>query len=54
MDLVPAVRRVLDPGADDLDSGALLGDGDPRAVLRDDLDDEVAADPVIPVREQLS
>jgi hypothetical protein len=53
MDLVPAVLRVGDPGADDLDPRALGRDGDARAVLRDDLDDEVAPDAAVPVREQV-
>src|SRR5205814_2422 len=53
MDLVPAVRGVLDPGPDDLDPRALLGDGDARAVLRNDLHDEVPADPRMAVREPL-
>jgi hypothetical protein len=53
MDLVPAVLRVGDPGADDLDSGALRRHDDARAVLRDDLDHEVAADAAVPIRKQL-
>ena len=52
MDLVPAVLRVGDPGPDDLDARALRRHGDARAILRDDLDDEVAANAVVPVREQ--
>src|SRR5919201_6323435 len=52
MDLVPAVRRVLNPGPDDLDPCAFLGDGDPRAVLGDDLHHEFAAAKRIAVREQ--
>jgi hypothetical protein len=53
MDLVPAMLRVGDPGADDLDPGALRRHDDARAVLRDDLDDEVPADAAVAVREQL-
>src|SRR5438067_1786067 len=34
MDLVPAVRRVLDPGPDDFDSRALLRDRDARSFDR--------------------
>ena len=52
MDLVPAVLVVLDPGPDDLDPRALLGHGHARTVERDHLDDEVAADAVVAVREQ--
>jgi len=47
------VLRVGDPWADDLDSRALGRHRDARAVLRDDLDDEVAADAVVAVREQM-
>jgi hypothetical protein len=53
VDLVPAVLRVGDPGADDLDARPLRGHGDARAVVRDDLDDEVAADAAVAVREQV-
>src|SRR5919201_5699500 len=48
MNLVPAVLGVFDPRAHDLDSRALVRDGHPGAVLGDDLDDEVAADAVVP------
>src|SRR5438034_10456820 len=40
MDLVPAVLGVFDPRADHLDARSLLGDGDARAVLWDDLHHE--------------
>jgi hypothetical protein len=52
MDLVPAVLRVRDPRADDLDPRSLRRYGDARTVVRDDLDDEVAAHAAVPVREQ--
>jgi hypothetical protein len=52
VDLVPAVLRVGDPRADDLDASAFGRNRDARAVLRDDLDDEVAADACIPVRKE--
>jgi hypothetical protein len=53
VDLVPAVLRVGDPRADDLDPRSLGRHGDARAVLRDDLDDEVPAHAAVPVREQV-
>jgi len=52
VNLVPAVLRVGDPRANDLDPRALGRHGDPRAVVGDDLDDEVAADAVVAVRKQ--
>src|ERR671930_1184707 len=53
MDLVPAVLGVLDPRPDHLDARALRRKPDPRAILRDHLDDEVAADALVPVGKEL-
>src|SRR5262245_29964509 len=44
---------VLDPRAHDLDPRADLGHGDPRAVLRDQFDDEVATDTPVAVVEEV-
>src|SRR5512133_2604243 len=52
VDLVPAVLAVLHPGPDDLDALALVRHRDSRAVLRDQLDDEVAADPGVALSEE--
>jgi hypothetical protein len=52
MDLVPAVLGVAHPRPDHFDSGALGRHRDARAVLRNDFDHEVAADPRVPVREK--
>jgi hypothetical protein len=52
MDLAPAVRRVLDPGPDDDDSRADVGNGNDAAVLRNDLDHEIASAPVVAVQEE--
>ena len=52
MDLVPAVLRIGDPRPDDLDPRAFGRHRDPRTVLRNDLDDEVAANPAVAVGEQ--
>ena len=51
VDLVPAVRSVVDPRADDLDSLSDLRNQDPGAVPGDDLDDERPADPRVAGRE---
>src|SRR5690348_460809 len=52
MDLVPAVRGVVDPGADHLDPLPDLGDRDARAIPGDDLENQVAPDAAIARREQ--
>ena len=53
MDLVPTVLSVGHPRADDLDPRALGRNRDARAVVRDHLDDQVSADPLVAVVEQL-
>src|SRR5215210_4835666 len=53
MDLVPAMLRVCDPWADDLDPRALGGNGYARTVVRDHLDDQVAADPLVAAVQEL-
>jgi len=52
VDLVPAVLRVGHPRPDDLDPRPLRRHRDPRAVVRDDLDDEVAADASVAIGEE--
>src|SRR6266545_3420559 len=53
VDLTPAVGLVVDPWTDDCDRRADLRDRHLRAVLRDHLHDEVAADLVIAVRQEV-
>src|SRR5215207_198878 len=53
MNLVPSMLRVGDPRADDLDPRALRGNGYARAVVWDHLDDQVAADPLVAVVQEL-
>src|SRR5262249_32478594 len=53
VDLAPAVRLVVHPRADDGDARAHVGYGHHRAVLRDDLDDQISAHLGIPVRKKV-
>ena len=52
MDLVPAVRGVVDPGADDLDPLPDVRNQDTGAVPGDDLENERAADAGVAGRKQ--
>src|SRR3954453_17207415 len=53
VNLVPPVRGVVHPRADDLDARAFVGNEHPAAVPGDDLDDQRAADAPVAVSEKL-
>src|SRR5207237_7294160 len=52
VDLAPAVRRVVDPRPDDAHARPDARDRDAPPVGRHDLDEQVAADPAVPAREE--
>src|SRR3954453_17387727 len=53
VNLVPPVRGVVHPRADDLDARAFVGNEHPAAVPGDDLDDHRARDALVAISEEL-